>query len=340
MKGRVVALDRIDGRMAAALVVDGRLDDLIVDPAEDGPPRPGTIFRALVDRPMKGQGGVVLKGPDIRLFLRQSKGLAQGQSLLVQVTGYAEPGKAIPVTDRLIFKSRYAIITPGAPGINVSRRLKDDDRRDALQLLAREALEGRETGAILRAAAGAAADDEVAEDVAAMAALAADILADTGQGPDLLLDGADAHLAAWRDWSEPMPDQIDSAEGAFARQGVLEALDTLRSPEAPLKDGTAWIEPTRALVAVDVNTGRDTSPAAALKANLALARELPRALRLRGLGGQITLDLAPLAKKDRRSFEQALRAAFRSDPVETALVGWTPLGHFELQRKRERFPFV
>ena len=85
MKGRVVALDRIDGRMAAALVVDGRLDDLIVDPAEDGPPRPGTIFRALVDRPMKGQGGVVLKGPDIRLFLRQSKGLAQGQSLLVQV---------------------------------------------------------------------------------------------------------------------------------------------------------------------------------------------------------------------------------------------------------------
>ena len=97
-----------------------------------------------------------------------------------------------------------------------------------------------------------------------------------------------------------------------------------------------YVEPTRALVAVDVNTGGDTSPAAGLKANLAAARELPRQLRLRGLGGQITLDLAPMAKKDRRGFETALRAAFRKDGVETALVGWTPLGHYELQRKRDR----
>ena len=57
------------------------------------------------------------------------------------------------------------------------------------------------------------------------------------------------------------------------------------------------IEPTRALVAVDVNTGPDTSPAASLKANIAAARDLPRQLRLRGLGGQVVVDFAPMPKK-------------------------------------------
>ncbi len=71
---------------------------------------------------------------------------------------------------------------------------------------------------------------------------------------------------------------------------------------------------------------------------MSVARALPRQLRLRGLGGQITLDLAPMTKNDRKQFETTLRAAFRADRIETALVGWTPLGHYELQRKRERLP--
>lgn len=99
-----------------------------------------------------------------------------------------------------------------------------------------------------------------------------------------------------------------------------------------------YVEPTRALIAIDVNTGGDTSPAAGLKANMAAARLLPRALRLRGLGGQVVLDLAPMPKKDRRGFEAALRKAFKADSVETALVGWTPLGNYELQRQRGRAP--
>ena len=100
------------------------------------------------------------------------------------------------------------------------------------------------------------------------------------------------------------------------------------------------IEPTRALVAVDVNTGGDLSPAAALKANLAAAAELPRQLRLRGLGGQVTVDFAPLARADRPKVERALTAALRHDGIETTLAGWTPLGHLELQRKRPRRPLA
>ena len=101
-----------------------------------------------------------------------------------------------------------------------------------------------------------------------------------------------------------------------------------------------YVEPTRALVAVDVNTGGDTSPAAGLKANIAAVRDLPRQLRTRGLGGQITLDLAPMAKRDRQAFESIMRSAFKNDSIDTTLAGWTPLGHFELQRKRERLPLA
>ena len=118
MKGRLIALDHINETEAAALMVDGRLEDLFLDP--EGP-RPGTIYRAIADRPMKGQGGMFLRTPDGTVFLRQVKGLSPGQPLLVQVTGHAEPGKALPVTTKLLFKSRYAIVTPEAPGLNISR---------------------------------------------------------------------------------------------------------------------------------------------------------------------------------------------------------------------------
>ena len=104
--------------------------------------------------------------------------------------------------------------------------------------------------------------------------------------------------------------------------------------------GHMAIEPTRALIAVDVNTGPDTSPAAALKANIAAARDLPRQLRLRGLGGQVTVDFAPMPKRDRAALDQQLRLAFKGEAAETSLAGWTPLGNFELQRKRDRLPLA
>ena len=133
MKGRQIILDHINGREAAALMVDGQLDDLLI---EGDAPRVGTIYRAVADRPVKGQGGMFLKTPDGAAFLRQVKGLAPGDQILVQVTGIAEPGKAIPVTQKVLFKSRYAIVTPDAPGLNVSRSIKDDDLRDTLKGIA------------------------------------------------------------------------------------------------------------------------------------------------------------------------------------------------------------
>ncbi len=340
MKGRVVAIDRIAGRGAAALVVDGRLEDLLIDPPEDVP-GPGAILRAVVERPMKGQGGVFVKLPEGKGFLKQVNGLSPGQAVIVQVTGSAEPGKALPVSTRVLFRSRHCIVTPGAPGLNIARGIKDDDIRAELGEIAAEVMAGADEtlGLIVRSAAAHAAPDEVAEDIADTRALAEVVLADATGGPELLVDAPDAALQAWRDWAEPAPDEVMEGDGAFRDLGVEEMIDAILAPAVDLPGGGSMvIEPTRALIAVDVNTGADTSPAASLKANIAAARDLPRQLRLRGLGGQVVVDFAPMSKKDRATLDQVLKAAFRHEAAETSLAGWTPLGNYELQRRRDRPP--
>lgn len=339
MKGRQIVLDRLDGRAVAALLVDGALDDLLIAPPGDLP-LPGAIYRGVLDRPMKGQGGATVRLPEGRGYLRQAKGLAPGAPVLVQVAGFAEDGKAVPLTRRLLFKSRYAIATPEAPGFNVSRAIRDEDRRARLHDLAHAAADaGGPHGIIVRSAAEGAEDADVAADIRAMAELCAAVMADLTGPPELLVDGPDPHDVAWRDWA--VEASVDAADGAFARHGLAERIEALRGPRFDLPGGAhAFIEPTRALVAVDVNTGGDTSPSAGLKANLAVVRALPAQLRCRGLGGQVVIDAAPMPRKERRNLEQALMAAFRSDPVETSLAGWTPLGHLELQRRRDRLPLA
>lgn len=335
MKGRVLCLDRIGDRPAAALLLDGRLEELCIDPEGDEPV-PGAIYRAVADRPVKGLGGMFVKLPGGSGFLRQTAGIAPGQRVLVQVSGPAEPGKATPVTTRLLFKSRFAIVTPGAPGLNISRRIRDEAVRHALEALATGGMAGADEslGLILRSACEDAEPEAVAEDIAAMRGLAEAVLADLTGGPELLVDGPSAHDLAWRDWLDPAPDEV-LEEGGFAEHGVMEEIEALLAPRVDLGEGHMAIEPTRALVAVDVNTGPDTSPAAGLKANVAAARELPRQLRLRGLGGQVVIDFAPIPKRDRHILDQVLKAAFKADG-EANLAGWTALGLYEMTRRRDR----
>jgi len=334
---------RADGGTAAALIRDGRLEDLLVDPAPDDPaPRPEAIHRARIARPMKAAGGVgVDLGWDAAGFLRGGKLPAPGTTRVVQVAGWAEPGKAAPVTARPLLKGRLAILTPGAPGRNVARSIPAGARREALARVATEAMAGADPalGLILRSAAAEAGDTAIAAEIAGLRAEWEAIEAAADGPPARLRAAPDAGALARRDWAAP---GVAIREGpcVLADAGVWEAAAALLRPEVPLGAGWMAIEPTRALVAVDVNTGGDFSPAATLKANLAAVRDLPRQLRLRGLGGQVTIDFAPLAHRDRPRIEAALRAALAGDTIETTLSGWTPLGHLELQRKRTRRPLA
>lgn len=337
MKGRMIVLDQWNGREAAALIQDGRLEDLLID--DDSAPRPGAIFRAVCDRPVKGQGGMFVRLPDGESgYLKTAKGMKSGDVLLVQVTGIAEDGKAVPVTDRVLFKSRYVIVTPNAPGINISRQIDDEERREELLALVDTALLPQGAGLIMRSNCWEADDEDIQMDIDAMTDLAGKVLADAaGDKPEALTDGDGPHDLAWREWNA---ESILGEDDAFATVGIDDQIRALSNPLVDLGEATMYIETTRALVAIDVNTAGDTSPAAALKANMAASRALARQLRLRGLGGQIVVDFAPMSKAQRQPLEQSLRSVFRADAVETSLVGWTAMGLFELSRKRERLPLA
>jgi ribonuclease G len=257
------------------------------------------------------------------------------------VAGTAEAGKATPLTLRLLFKSRYAIVTPGSPGLNISRSIRDSELRTELEGLATAGMAGaaEDIGLILRSACETAETDEITEDITNMRQLAEAVLADVQGAPELLLDAPGPHEQAWRDWGDV--DEVDTSAESLDHSGALDQIEALAAPMVMLDGGASMvIEATRALIAVDVNTGNDTSPASGLKASLAAARDLPRQLRLRGMGGIVVIDLAPCPKRDRHVVEQVLSKAFRADPGEANLAGWTPLGNFELTRKRDRPPLA
>lgn len=342
MKGRQIVLGPLFGLDAAALVVDGQLEDLAMAAGDSLPLAPGAICRAKVDRLVKGQGGVFLRLPEgLTGYLRDRSGLREGQILTVQVTGAAEDGKAIPVSSRLLLRGRHVIVTPGAPGVNISRRIRDTDLRDSLEAMGATAIAGMETppGLIFRSITADSEPEDISAELDNLLSVATAITAEGETALELLLDAPTPAEISWYDWGDPAPDSVIEGEDAMADCGVDAEVERLLAERVDLGQQVwAAIESTRALTAIDVNTGSDNSAAAGLKANIALARELPRQLRLRGIGGQIVVDFAPMAKKDRGTLEQILRAAFKREAAETVLIGWTAMGLFEISRKRDRMP--
>ena len=368
MNGRVIVLGTPKGHgMMAALMVDGELEDLVIDPKNPAThPMVGDVIAARITRKLPNKGGAFADlGDGLDGFLRDARDVTSGERTLLQVTSLPEPGKAVTVSPRVLFKGPNLILTPGTPGVNVSRQIKDMEDRERLTTGAEAAMEALGidwAGLIVRTSATEAEGDILQSELGELAkqaerAEAARTSAETWRDPL----GSAMHV--WqRDWISPPVDQIlctpDLAktlstehagrfDGLIVQDanpleagGMFDALEALSIPEVPIASGSMVIEPTKALIAVDVNTGRDFSPAAGLKTNIAAIRELPRQLRLRGLGGQIVVDFAPMPKKERRGFEASVKAAFRRDIIETSLVGWTEMGLYELQRKRERWPLA
>ena len=340
-KGRIVVLDEVNGKPAAALLVNGQIHDLLIE-ADNNLPKPEAIYRGRTTLPMKGQNGIILDiGNGQKAFLRNAKGIPQGTQMTVQVATHAEIGKATPVVNKLIFKSRYCIVTPDAPGLNIARSIKDDEERDRLLEIVHEVLTNRSTehGLIIRSSAMDIDADAISDDINAMYDLADNVMSQTSGDPALIMPAPTAEMKAWRDWVNPDPDEVIKEINSFETMGIWDHIEKLKHSKSKLPNGASMIiEPTSAFVAVDVNTGNDFSLSAGLKANLAVAKELPNQLSLRGLGGQIIIDFAPSPKKDRKLIETALNSSFRKGKIDTVVVGWTTLGNFELQRKRERIP--
>ena len=192
------------------------------DPLSDDPtPRPEAIYRGILERPLKGMHGAILKLPDgQKAFLKDAKGMSPGTPVLVQVSTYADDGKAAPVVRKLLFKSRYAIVTPANPGLNIARNIRDEDERNRLLEIAHGVMDGEE-GLILRSACEGADADIIADDIHNMMDMCRTVMAGSeGKTPELLLDAPSAMVRAWRDWDEP--DQVENSEGSFENLGVMD----------------------------------------------------------------------------------------------------------------------
>lgn len=365
MKGRVIAIAA--DTFHAALIVDGRVEDLALCPPASAV-EVGDILTARLTRKLSGDTAAFVDMGGTAGYLRDSKGLRSGDTLPVMVTGLPDPDKAVPVTHRLLFKGRGLILTPGVPGVNISRQIRDPDERDRLASAVTSPDE--DTGIIIRSAAQMLASDTLAAECAELASrVPAPDQPTPAKGPNQNLFAAVS--LAMREWTMPPPDVIAAPDALdayldwetdpgrfhhdpdladslrlgkgdpFDHFGVWDEIERLKSPRADLSSG-GWmaIEATRAMVTVDVNTGDGFGTGDAMTTNIEAARELPRQLRLRGLGGQVIIDFAPLKKQHRKKIEETLKAAFRRDPIDTSLAGWTPLGNFELTRKRERRPLA
>ena len=208
MRGRQILIEPLPGGGdATALLVDGQLHDLLIDPPAGSAPQPEAIFRAVASRPMKGLGGAMVDlGAGHSGLLRSRRLPPPGRPVLVQVGGWAEPGKAPPVGERIRLKGRFAILTPGAPGRNIARSIRSPDLRQSLEALADSAMEGApdDLGLILRSAAATAPAPAIAREIEALRAEWQPIAAAAADAaPACLRPAPGSAETARRDWWTP-----------------------------------------------------------------------------------------------------------------------------------------
>ena len=128
----------------------------------------------------------------------------------------------------------------------------------------------------------------------------------------------------------------------FVRYQIESQLDSMYSPEIPLKSGGYLvIDPTEALVAIDVNSGRATRERSveetALKTNLEASEEVARQLRLRDLAGLIVVDFIDMDEnRNQRAVERKLKEAMRNDRARIRIGRISAFGLLELSRQRLR----
>jgi|CXWL01.1.fsa_nt_gi Ribonuclease G/E len=157
-------------------------------------------------------------------------------------------------------------------------------------------------------------------------------------------DGASPHRIGRHDCD----DEIETAKPADAQtRAKLDALiEDALARTAPIASGGALtIDPTAALVAIDVDAGGRAGTGDperfALELNLAAAREAARQVRLRSLGGVIAIDFVSMrSKKHRAHLESAMRDAFAGDPWSVQFGVLSKFGVFELSRAQLRSPLA
>jgi ribonuclease E len=145
---------------------------------------------------------------------------------------------------------------------------------------------------------------------------------------------APRHVRALKLYKDKLP--------IFTRYQLEDQIDRIYTERVALKSGgTIVINPTEALVSIDVNSGRCTGQKeledTALKTNLEAAEEVARQLRLRDLGGLVVIDFIDMKdKKHQKAVEQALKQSLKKDKARVTVGHLSKFGLLELSRQRLR----
>jgi ribonuclease E len=297
------------------------------------------------------------------------------QIMLVQVTKEERGNKGAALTTYISLAGRYCVLMPNTPrGGGVSRKITSaNDRRRLKDLMSDlEVPEGM--GVIVRTAGSERSKPEIERDLESLRRLWDDIreltLKSTAPAliyeegniikrairdlysrdiEEIVVDGEAGYQNARSFMHMLMPDHArrvklyrDPNVPLFQRYSIEGQLDAIHSPTVQLKSGGyIVINPTEALVSIDVNSGRSTRERnieeTATKTNLEAADEIARQLRLRDLAGLIVIDFIDMeVARNQHAVERRLKEAMRQDRARIQIGRISPFGLLELSRQRLR----
>ena len=297
------------------------------------------------------------------------------QIILVQVVKEERGNKGAALSTFLSLAGRYCVLMPNTPrGGGISRKITNAKDRKRLKSILAELEIPDGMAVIVRTAGSERTKAEIKRDFDYLMRLWDRIRETTlqSQAPCLIYEEADLIKRSIRDLYARDVDEVlvegddgyrvakdfmkmlmpshakrvqpykDQGVPLFHRFQVESQLDAMLNPVVQLKSGGYLvINPTEALVAVDVNSGRSTRERnieeTAYKTNLEAAEELARQLRLRDLAGLIVVDFIDMEDhRNQASVERKLKEAMRNDRARLQIGRISPFGLLEMSRQRLR----
>ncbi|WP_134495682.1 Rne/Rng family ribonuclease [Microvirga pakistanensis] len=296
------------------------------------------------------------------------------QILLVQVVKEERGNKGAALTTYLSLAGRYSVLMPNTGrGGGISRKITNAADRKRLKEIAQELEVPEGMGIILRTAGASRTKPEIKRDYEYLMRLWESVreLTLNSSAPALVYEEGSLIKRAIRDlYNKEIDDIMVSGEDGyreakdfmrmlmpshakivqpyrepqplFAKYGVEAQLDAMFSNVVTLKSGGYLvINPTEALVSIDVNSGRSTREHniedTALRTNLEASEEIARQLRLRDLAGLIVIDFIDMEeKRNNRAVEKKLNECLKNDRARIQVGRISPFGLLEMSRQRIR----
>ena len=296
------------------------------------------------------------------------------QVLLIQVVKEERGSKGAALTTYLSLAGRYCVLMPNtAHGGGISRKISNIADRKRLKAIMSDLKLPQGMGAIVRTAGLKRSSDDIRRDFDYLTRLWDEIRERTltssapaliHQDSDLIkrairdiyhrdieqviVEGAEGFADAARFMSMLMPghtpkvvEYVDNVP-LFQRFGVEQQLEGMYQPVVQLKSGGyIVINPTEALVSIDINSGRSTREygieETATKTNLEAADEIGRQLRLRDMAGLVVIDFIDMeVSANNRRVEKAMKDALRNDRARIQIGRISAFGLMEMSRQRLR----